>query len=138
MTKLSQSGGSGLRYVEHEEAMLFSFERAFGFHEGERSKISAGQSKGAFNGHAFMVGKVVGAVLPYQGAGAAKGKEHEDQAGHLQPESIEGPAERDDHGFGSGKHGVEQAVFLYNALHGIFDCGNLRHFAYCSPKIGVF
>jgi hypothetical protein len=85
-----------------------------------------------------MVGKMVGAILPYESHGAAKGKDHENKAGHLQPEGIKGPPEGNEHGFAAGKDGFEQPVFLYNTLHGIFDCGDLRHFAYCSPKIGVF
>jgi hypothetical protein len=81
---------------------------------------------------------MVETVLANQIKYPASGQNEINQAGHLQPEGIEGPPEGNDHRFGAGRDGFEQPVFLYNTLHGIFDCGNLRHFAYCSPKIGVF
>ena len=85
-----------------------------------------------------MVGKMVGAVLPHESASSGQGKKHENHARHLQPESVKSAAEGKDQGLAPGKDGIEKLVFLYNALHGVFESGNFRHLPYCSPKIGVF
>ena len=85
-----------------------------------------------------MVGKMVSPVLPHESSKAAEGKDHENHSRQLQPESIKGAAEGKDQGLAPGKDGIEQLVFLYNALHGVFESGNFRHLPYCRPKIGVF
>lgn len=84
-----------------------------------------------------MVGQVVPMILLIQISDAEACKQYKHQAGKLEPEGIEGSAQRNDEGFAPGKNRVEKAVFLYNSLERIFDIGNFRHFAYCSAKIGV-
>ena len=84
-----------------------------------------------------MVGKMVLVVLAHQRRCSENGEQHKDQAGGLEPKGIKRAAHRDDKRFSAGKDRIEQAVFLYNALQSIFYRGNLCHFGYCSPKIGI-
>ena len=65
--------------------------------------------------------KMVGAILMYQIEYSASRQSYIKQASGLQPEGIKSPAKGNGQGFGAGKHGIEQAVFLYNGLRGIFD-----------------
>jgi hypothetical protein len=117
-------------------AGLFPFESAAGFDERVHRKVEADQSEDCFNDDALMVGKVVFVVLARQGRGAKHSKKDEHQAGGLEPESVKRAAHGNDKRLSAGKDRIKQAVFLYNALHSIFDSGNLCHFGYCSAKIG--
>jgi hypothetical protein len=100
-------------------------------------KAEADKGKYARNRNIFVISKM-GVILLYESTNASQGKKDKEQAGHLQPKGIKSPAKGDQYRFGTGNDGAEQPVFLYNTLHGVFDCRNLRHFTYCSPKPGVF
>jgi len=65
--------------------------------------------------------------VPGQGGSAAYRQDHEDQARRLQPEDIGGPAYGNHKGLAPGENRVQKAVFLYNALQGVFDIGNFGH-----------
>lgn len=117
--------------------LLLPLESAAGFNKRMHRKVQAHDGEDSLDRGALVVGKMVFVVLAHQGRCPKNGEQHEHQAGGLEPEGVSRAAHGDDKRFSAGKDRVEQAVFLYNALQSIFYRGNLCHFGYCSPKIGI-
>jgi hypothetical protein len=110
------------------EGKLLPFESSAGFNKGVDGEVQADQSEDTLNRGPLMVGKMVFVILAHQGRCSKNGEKHKYQSGGLEPEGVKRSAYGNKKRFPAGKDRIEQAVFLYNALQSIFNCGNLRHF----------